>query len=291
MNKKILFFVIILLFLNKNIYSKISSGGKLNYYYSYYSFILNRKEKIIYGNPREIKFYLEQFKKSLKPEHILVEFASYPLPYFSHILRKSSLYNDFELSENFHLLKSLSAGYEEPWAVTLLLGNIWGFKHPRFKNKFQGVSYMGFLFSFGNKQLFSNVMFSSRWLEIEWKIKGVRYTFFDKKEWNFNIGFKKQSSPLIADTFYFNIFRDNTLYVKRYKKAFLPNLRFEFKTEFDVKNGELISNYFLIGKKFQIKKKKFFIIEIGYLYQKENKIKFEEKEEEFQFILRPNIEF
>ncbi|RLD16066.1 MAG: hypothetical protein DRI36_06205, partial [Caldiserica bacterium] len=256
-----------------------AKGYKLDIYYSYLSFILNSKERIVYGNPYELGFYFKQIKKSLKPSQILVEFSFYPVAYFSYLIRRTDYYDNFEITENFHILKSLSAGYEEPWAISFLFGNVWAFKHPKIKNRYQGVGYMGFLFSFGNKQIFSNMMYKSGWFQVEWKVKGIRYTFFQKFKWNFHLGVKFQSSNLIKDTLYFTVYRDNTLFVSSYKKAILPNLSIKLKTELSVRDLSFISQYFLIGKKFRFKKE-FFIVEFGFLYQKKRKFEFETLEEE-----------
>ena len=271
--------------------SQIKGGGKISPYYSYYSFYLAQKESTVFGDPWEPKLYFNQILQSFHPRQVLIEGAFYPLPYACSAVRETSSYDNFQLGENFHLLKSLAAGYDEPWALSLLLGNLWGFKHPAVKDKWQGAAYMGFILSCGNKQLFANQMITDDWWQLEWKVKGIRYTFRDKKEWNFYFGFKKHSEENVADIFYVNFYRNHTLYVKSKKRAFLPNFSVNWRTELDLYKGGLVSQYLLLGKKFPWKKR-IFIFEFGILWQEQAKFRgFSEEEQNFQIILRPNIEF
>ncbi len=87
---------------------------------------LDKKEEVIFWDDDEFGLYRELAKRSIKPGYVLLEITGYPLASLSASMeeRKNEEYHRFDIGENFNLLKNFSAGQQEPWSVSLFLGQL-----------------------------------------------------------------------------------------------------------------------------------------------------------------------
>jgi hypothetical protein len=185
--------------------------AEVDAYYSNLGLYINLTDEPIpdLGNQSEDVIYRDLLLRSHKPRFMLLEASVYPMPILGAAIKQNypDTYDDATFGADFNLVKVLTAGFEEPYALSLFLGNMVTYgsdETGQSKNK----GFMGYLFSHGDKHLLNNEVIADNWYEFEWKIKGK----IDKTEynldWSFRVGGKWHGNELIADAFYFGIRRD-----------------------------------------------------------------------------------
>ncbi len=278
----------------------IDCGWQPDLYYTYASASCNfRKEEVVNIQTSELALYGKLFKKSFKPTTALCEIFASPLPYLAASARQhhGNFYAQFDLSENYNLLNSLTAGEEDPWGISLFLGKIVPFKPTIKKSGFMGVAYSGYLFTAGKKHFKDNRIYKDDWFQGEWKIKGVRVTRFYKQVWSFRTGLKFHDNPFISDTVYLSMFRDRVDYLNR-RFTLWRNSNLDIYAGFRKKGLKPVKLSLLFGKNFpaRIKDKKVvYSFSAGLLWEGADKysgyLKDEDSGTALQFILRPTLKF
>ncbi len=121
----------------------------------------------------ELEIYKELVTNFYKPRTLILEASLNPLPYAGTLIRKHQrdFYDDAQLTSNFNAVQAVTAGFEEPWALSLFLGNVVSFDtiNKSFKGKRNG--YSGLLLSYGNYHIKDNMLIKDSWLEMEGKLK------------------------------------------------------------------------------------------------------------------------
>lgn len=101
---------------------------ELDAYYSNVSFTiaLTREPILRLGENPEEDIYEELLRRALVPRFLFLEASINPLPYLGVYIKKNhrGFYDNAELSGSFNWIKALTAGFEEPWAASVLLGNV-----------------------------------------------------------------------------------------------------------------------------------------------------------------------
>jgi hypothetical protein len=166
----------------------------LDFYYTYYEFYMpfkKQKPEQLEDIP-EAHMYKMLFKRSVIPKFFLTELSVYPLPCLGVYTKKThpEFYGRAKVTDNFNVIKSLCAGFEEPWAFSLLLGNLVVFRSPKTGQECKSKAYLGYLLSFGTYHIKDNVLVDDNWMEAEWKIKGERILPDRRMSWSFRIGGK-----------------------------------------------------------------------------------------------------
>jgi hypothetical protein len=189
----------------------------------------------------------------------------------------------------------MTAGFEEPHAVSVFFGNVVKFVTPGEDRLYGNKGYMGYLFSTGNYHIKDNVLINDNWYEIEWKVKGDRKTPTSRLNWSFRIGGKLHENTEIRNILYFSVRRSRVDY-EASAASILRNSGFEYTLDVSTKNYEAIRHYFFVDKKWPWKKiGTAFSIALGFVWESDKKysgsLKEKEKRDDFQFILRPNISF
>jgi hypothetical protein len=135
-------------------------------------------------------------RAALLPRYLVFEGSVNPLPYLGVYIKRNEqdFYDDAQISESFNWVKALTAGFEEPYALSLFAGNVVGFDVPESK-EIKGNGYSGYLFSAGNYPIKDNALIHDRWNEFEWKMKGDRKSPVKKLSWSFRIGAKLHGNP------------------------------------------------------------------------------------------------
>jgi len=242
---------------------------------------------------------LEIYKKLLlspMPRFIVFELSVNPMPCLGVFVKKQfpDFYDKLSIRNDFNIVNSVCAGFEEPYAFSVFLGNVISFA-PKDKSNATGKGFIGILFSCGNYHIKDNEIISDKWLESEIKIKGDREKKDQKISWSFRTGAKFHDNAYIKDVLYFSVRRDRTDYSASELSIF-KNSNFEYIFDIDTKNGNFIRHYFLAGKKFPMKNKKIvFTFGAGFLWEGSDKytgrLKRTEETHNFQILIRPNIEF
>ncbi|HAP67429.1 MAG TPA: hypothetical protein DCQ99_06485, partial [Nitrospinae bacterium] len=166
---------------------RVSLEYEIDPYYSSIDLFISLTDKPIpdVGEKEEVEIYKDLLYSSHIPQFLLLEASVNPLPSLGVYLKDRNLdtYNRGEISPNFNLIKAMTAGFEEPHALSVFFGNVLNFVTPGEDRLYGNKGYMGYLFSMGNYHIKDNVLINDNWYEIEWKIKGDRKTPTSRLNW------------------------------------------------------------------------------------------------------------
>jgi hypothetical protein len=201
----------------------------------------------------------ELIKDSLIPRYLVLEASVNPMPVLGTYLKRQmpDLYNKGSIGNSgINVIESLTAGFQEPWAVSAFFGNIAKLNRPNEERMGVNMGYTGYLLSAGAKHIKDNVLIDDIWHELEWKIKGKRDYSDEKMSWSFRVGGKFNSNPDITDVYYLGLYRSN-LDIKAPVLRWLENSNFDVKIQFSQRSGKAVREEFFIGKKFPIHNQRF----------------------------------
>ena len=203
------------------------------------------------GAAPEIDIYRELIKNFYKPRTLVLEASINPLPYAGALIRRHqpAFYNDLQLTSNLNVVEAATAGFEEPWAMSMFFGNVISFDS--INKSFQGkrTGYSGILINAGNLHIKNNVLIRDNWFEMEGKLKGEQYLADRTLRWSFRGGLKAHENKFIADSFYLGFRRSRTDF-ENSKSFWLNNSGFEYVADFSQKKLEPLRHLFLVEKKF-----------------------------------------
>jgi hypothetical protein len=243
------------------------------------------------GERGEVDMYFAALPRSIVPRFLVFELSVNPMPCLGLLVRdrEPDVYARAQLGRNSNLLRAVTAGFEEPWAGSLFLGNVVNFDVAGRKD-IQGKGYFGVVLSAGNWHIKDNVAIDDPWLEAELKLKGDRRSPVKKLSWSFRMGVKLHSNPDVVDQAYLGIRRSRTDYEDA--PWYVANSGIEYK--FDVGlDGTPLRHYFLVDKKWPYKTYAASIA-VGVLWDKGKSYRgalAADTPERVQFLLRPNVEF
>ena len=203
----------------------------------------------------EFEVYRKLFVDSLIPRYMLVEAAVFPMPLIGVALKEyqRDFYRGFNFGSNdLNLLEAITAGFQEPYAFSLFLGDMVSFVKPGHEKISSNKGYMGYMISYSNQHIKRNVLIPDHNVEIEWKMKGERLFKEDKLSWSFRLGSKIHENPDIANTVYIGFRRSNLDFSADFL-SFMNNSSIDFRWDFSAKDGRFIRQEYVIGKKFPIK--------------------------------------
>ncbi|MFW5770045.1 MAG: hypothetical protein ACOCX9_01290 [Spirochaetota bacterium] len=244
--------------------------------------------------------YLNMLKDLYRPRFILFEASVYPLPIAGVYIRKNheNFYEDSRVSDNIYAVKAITAGFPEPWAGSIFLGNVINFVST--EDKVVGKGYSGFLLSYGNRHIVDNIMVEDNWVESEIKIKGDSIREERNISWSYAIGVKLHENSEIKNVVYLSIIRDRIDLIDNNLnpvwKFIFHNSEQELRVDSSIsEDGQWTATryLFLLGKKFPIGSGKVtFAFSIGglktlgsgYSGSLEKRI-----DERWNFLLRPNV--
>ncbi len=249
------------------------------------------------GELTEMEIYYNLLSQAaLLPQFLVFEASVNPLPYFGTYVKEHDpqFYDDAQISGSFNWVKALTAGFEEPWAFSVLAGNVANFYEVENKDT-KGLGYSGYLFSFGNYHVKDNERIKDDWSEFEWKMKGDRKSPVKKLSWSFRIGAKLHGNPDITDIIYLSVRRSRIDY-RQARYAFFKNSGFEYTFDMDRRTFSAIRHYFFMDKKWPLQNRQIaFSLALGFVWESAKKytgaLAAGRDKDDFQFILRPNIEF
>lgn len=247
----------------------------------------------------EAEVYRQLFKNSLRPRILLVEASAYPLPYAGTWIKRHDpeFYNDFAIgpagNNRINLLENLTAGFQEPWAISAFTGSAMRFSSE--ENHSEGNrGYMGYLVSFGDKHIHDNTLIADNWYEAEWKLKGERNVNGEKLNWSFRLGIKNHGNADIRDVFYVGLHRNDLDYGKQLNR-WLANSEFETLSEFDRHNGRFLRETVTVGRRYPLPGNHMALgLDIGAIYENAQTYTgalADLHHNTVTLILRPDIEF
>lgn len=250
----------------------------------------------------ELEIYKELVGNFYKPRTLILEASLNPLPYAGTLIKQHQrdFYDDTQFTSNFNAVQAVTAGFEEPWALSLFLGNVVSFD--TIKKPFQGKrnGYSGLLVSYGNYNIKDNTLIHDNWVEMEGKLKGEQILADRSLRWSFRGGAKFHENRFIADSFYIGFRRSRTDFKERGGSFWLHNSGFEYVSDFSQKKLEPLRHYLVVDKKFPMKNSRMaFTLGLGFVWTADKKYSGPlsnsaagtRTPNSFQFILRPNLEF
>jgi hypothetical protein len=270
---------------------------ELDPYYSnagYYQAIDNEPIKDV-GKMSELNLYKHLIFSYQKPKFFLVEASVNPLPIVGVYLKKEhkETYDDAHVTNEFNYIKTLTAGFEEPYALSFFLGNVVTFSAPNEQRESQNKGYFGYLLSIGNKHIKDNELIDDNWYEIEVKVKGDRDFTDSKLGYSFRFGIKVHNNHNIQDIYYVGLRRSMTDFI--HKNDFTKNFGFDVRSDFSQKNNVPIRHLVLFEKSFHNNSDYAFSVKTGFVWENNqkylNKLQREEKDSNYQFIIQPTFVF
>lgn len=253
--------------------------------------------------PSELDIYKELVSKFYQPRTLILAASLNPLPYAGTLIKKHQpgFYNDMQWTGNFNAVQAITAGFEEPWALSLFLGNVVSFDTINKTLQGKRNGYSGLLISYGNYQIKDNTLIRDNWLEAEGKLKGEQILADRSLRWSFRGGAKFHANRYIADSFYIGFRRSRTDFKENGRDNFwLHNSGFEYVSDFSQKKLEPLRHYLVVEKKFPMQKSRMaFTLGLGFVWTADKKYSGPLSDSaagtktpsSLQFILRPNLEF
>lgn len=278
---------------------KVSVEYELDAYYSNAGLYVNLTDAPIpdAGEKLEVEVYRDLLFSSFIPRNLVVEAAVFPMPALGVFIKKNfdEIYRKGEISGSFNLIRAVTAGFEEPYALSLFLGNVVRFTKSGEEKRQGNFGYMGYLVSFSDRHIKDNELIDDKSYEIEWKIKGDRKFSTHELSWSFRLGAKLHEHPGITDVAYAS-FRRSRLDYEASSASILNNSGFEYTFDLDRKTGNAVRHYFFVEKKWPWRKKRVAAsLALGFIWEGARKYKEGLSDDragsEFQFIIRPNFYF
>jgi hypothetical protein len=249
----------------------------------------------------EAEIYRELITHFYRPRTLIIEASLNPLPYAGTLIRRHQpgFYDDMRWTSNLNVVQAVTAGFEEPWALSVFLGNVVSFDtiNKSFKGKRNG--YSGMLLDLGTHHIKDNVLIRDNWLQLEGKLKGEQILTDRSLRWSFRGGMKFHENRYISDSFFLGFRRSRTDF-KEKGGFWLNNSGFEYTSDFSQKKLEPLRHYLVVDKKFPAKKSRMaFTLGLGFVWTADKKYSGPlsssaagtKTPNSFQFILRPNLEF
>ncbi|MFN0037926.1 MAG: hypothetical protein ACKVP2_00225 [Burkholderiales bacterium] len=249
------------------------------------------------GEMSETEVYATLLANSLRPRVLLLEASVYPMPILGTWIRshEPGLYEDAWIAgHRVNLLQALTAGFQEPWAVSVFFGNQIRFTRRGEQDRDTNRGYMGYLVSAGKKHIRDDVLIDDDWLELEWKMKGERKFAGERLSWSFRAGTKFHRNPEIANVVYLGIGRSNLDFGWKYF-SWLKNSRVYLLTEFTSDSMTFARQELLFAKKLPLQSCRCALeLGVGLIY--ESDVKYtgslaNTDRNALSLVLRPNLEF
>lgn len=247
------------------------------------------------GKRSEAQVYRDLFLRSYLPRFFLVEASINPLPLLGIYLKSekgAGIYDDMKVTQDLNLVEIATAGFEEPYAISLFLGNMVKYDATDDSNT-KSKGFMGYLASYGHLHIRDNQIIDDRWVELEWKVKGDRYLDDIQLSWSFRTGFKNHDHPNITDEYYVAIKRERVheggdIY------SWVQNGGIEFKYRVDQGTGSTIGQQLIIDKKIPLKYRGW-VLSLGFGVIRDTPEKYSGPllidKSTTSFVLRPSLTF
>lgn len=244
----------------------------------------------------EVEIYTKLLLSSFSPNIMLFEASLHPMSIVGLYFRDSheDIYDESQL-DGFNVIKSVTAGYEEPYSVSFFIGRMMVFKNKEDDHIGKNRAYMGTLVTYGNMTIKDNVAHKDNWLTLEFKLKGTRALKNRDLDWSFRVGARVHDNKEFVNTLYVGARRSSVNY-KKSAWSFVDNSAFSTMLAVNAETFSLTDAEAMVDKIWPLpwSEKMSFSLGIGYLFNSGEKYRGDLKEEgvnNHQLIFRPNIKF
>lgn len=249
------------------------------------------------GEATEAEIYRTLLLDAFLPRFMLLEASIYPMPLAGVYLKKNhgGLYDDADFSGGFNLVESVTAGFEEPYAISAFFGNVVDYAAPEAMRGEINKGHVGYLISTGNYHIKANELINDTWLELEYKLKSDRHYRNHRLSMSYRAGFKLHDNPDITDTLYLGLRRNHLDYNAPTRLLpLLENSNIAYRISVDRQSFSLVEQELTVGKKWPLKGYgAAFVLDLGFVWYTDRKYSgaLAGGGDEFIVILRPNLEF
>jgi len=250
------------------------------------------------GQKNEWEIYFDLLKKIYQPRTLVLELSINPLPCLGSYIRDraTEVYDRGHVGNDFNLLESVVAGFEEPWAASVFLGNVVEFESIKKSYVGKRHGYAGLLVSGGNFHIKDSRFIADNWFETEVKLKGEQMLSDRELRWSMRAGLKHHANPYIADAYYIGLRRSRTDF-RENGNFFRNNSGIEYILDVSQDGLEPLRHYFMLDKKIPLKDKRFaFSLGVGMMWTSGKKYSGPLSQtgvtgSNIQLLIRPNLEF
>lgn len=244
------------------------------------------------GERSEVEIYASLLSRALLPRVVVLEASVNPAPCLGLLARQwEAGYQAAEVGGDLNLLRALTAGFEEPFALSLFLGNVADFS-VKGRGDVRGRGYLGLVASGGLGHIKDNRLVDDEWLELEVKLKGDRSSEVKKLSWSFRAGVKLHSNPLVTDLAFFGVRRSRVDYEAESLLVANSGLEYRFDLALD---GTPLRHFLLVDKKWPLGRGRLALVfGVGVLWESGAAYAgalAERRGEALQLLLRPNVVF
>ncbi|UCH10543.1 MAG: hypothetical protein JSU61_01210 [Fidelibacterota bacterium] len=172
------------------------------------------KDELLVWHEDEVKLYRDLIRRSFQRDYLVVEATGYPLAALSAWMEteQNAHYHQFDIGDEFNLLRSLGAGSQEPWSMSLFLGQLLTYWSMDDQDELviaaRGAA--GMVATAGLQQLFDNCIVDAPWTRIEWKVKGEGSDGPRERYWDLKVGHRWYGLAEIPNTLTFTLERGRT---------------------------------------------------------------------------------
>ena len=244
----------------------------------------------------ETQIYSHLLKNALFPNIILLEASLNPMPIAGLYFRQQNepLYQKANIGD-FNLVRSLTAGFDEPYAFSLFLGRMLVFNHAKKGHLGVNRAFVGTLLSASGHSIKENRAYKDKSLIIEFKLKGTRQYTKHSLDWSFRIGSKLHSNHDFSNTLYMGVRRSRIDFDESWVSLFY-NTAYKAFFSVSAETFNLTETELTIEKKWpsSLFYKTVYSLETGYLYNGNEKYAGKLRSDGIDnhiFIIRPSISF
>ncbi|MBK9516292.1 MAG: hypothetical protein IPO09_02860 [Anaeromyxobacter sp.] len=244
------------------------------------------------GERGEVEIYASLLSRALVPRVLVLEASVNPAPCLGLLARRwDAGYQAAQVNGDFNLLRALTAGFEEPFALSLFLGNVADFS-VKGRGDVRGRGYLGLVASGGLGHIKDNRLVDDQWLELEVKLKGDRSSEVKQLSWSFRAGVKLHSNQLVTDLAFFGVRRSRVDY--QAESLLVANSGLEYRFDLGL-DGTPLRHFLLVDKKWPLGSGRLALVfGVGVLWESGAAYTgalAERRGEALQLLLRPNLVF
>jgi hypothetical protein len=205
------------------------------------------------GERSEAEIYRALLGGAFARHFLVLEASVNPLPCLGVAVHEWAwAYHRAQISSGLNLVQALTAGFDEPFALSVFIGNVVDFD-VKGRSDVHGRGYLGVLASGGLGHIKQNQLIRDAWLEPELKLKGDRISEEMRLSWSFRLGVKLHDNTEITDTAYVALRRSRVDYEDG--SLLLANSGIEYRFDLSLA-GKPVRQLFLVDKKFPLGKGK-----------------------------------
>ncbi len=244
------------------------------------------------GEKGELEAYLALLPRTPVPRFAVLEASVNPLPCLGVLLHESRhLYDSAQVNPSLNLVHAVTAGFEEPFALSAFIGNVADYGVPG-RPELVGRASLGLVVSGGLFHLKDDRAIDEPWAEVELKLKGDRRSPDRKHSWSFRAGAKLHGNREVTDHLFAGLRRSRVDHQDA--GSLLANSGLEYRFDLSLA-GRPIRHFFLVDKKWPVTGHRVaLVLGAGFLWESGAAYRgalAEGAVRGFSILIRPNLEF